>query len=104
MTSIPVDQPPRFGRFDENELTVIGGALASYAHDILADAEREEIEASDLEAAGATFFQALVLAYEVADHIGEDHPSLEHTLAMAETIAEGDAPLAAKMAAEAVAE
>jgi hypothetical protein len=101
---IPVERPARFAPFDEYDHHVLYGALVAFAADILGDAEREEIDRGALPSAAGTFLRASLLAHELAPLVGEEQFDVESLEVMAQVIADGDAPLAAKHAAEAVAE
>ena len=99
--TIPVEELSRLAKFNEHERAVMQYALLSLADGILADAEAEEIDREALPSAAGTFAMATAMAYEIADMAGEERPPLEAAEMLALCIAEGDAPLAAKMAAEA---
>lgn len=102
--SIPVETSHRLVGLDPHERAVLHGACITLADGIVADAEAEDIDRDSLPQAATTFYQAMLLATEIAELAGIEHPPIEHAELMAQVIAEGDAPLAAKMAAEAVAE
>lgn len=94
-------QVARLDGFTEEELEVTRFALQQVAKRVMDRAAADEYDVEDLPGAAVTFHLASTLAGEFGVKLGEPAPSSESLEMAAGCIAEGDAPIAARMAAEA---
>lgn len=99
MTNIPVLHA-RFAGFSEDERAVLHFALQQQAARIMDKASAGQYGRDDLAGAAATFHMASTLAGELGVTLGERAPDPESLDMVAVCIAEGEAPFAARMAAE----
>jgi hypothetical protein len=99
MTDIDV-QHARLDGFTEEELEVIRFGLQQVAGRVMDRAAADEYAKEDLTPAAMTFHLASTLAGEFGVKLGEPAPDADSLEMAAGCIAEGDAPFAAKAAAE----
>jgi hypothetical protein len=97
--NIPVSQE-RFSGFTEDERSILHLALQLRAKRIMDKAVAEEFEQADLNSAAEVFYLASSMVDEVGATLGLEPAGGESLAMVALAIAEGEAPLAARMAAE----